>query len=274
MNKVRLTFSKRKGVCAGCAYSGAVVTVSGWCVTIACVNQTYGRASKPSGGGVDVVLILRIILLVAVAAVLVWLALTVRLPELAELRDRLDALGPWALFVFTVVYALVALTPIPVAVMSLAGGLMFGVIMGSLLSIVGSFAGAVGAYGLARVAGGDLVMRGLGRYAGRIEEGLADERRGFLAVLTLRAAPGLPYWPLNYGAGAVGFPFAGYAAASALGVIPGQLSLVAIGAFIAHPDVVHGIVVAAAWAAVIVLTVWGARRWTRTRSAQADVDRS
>jgi uncharacterized membrane protein YdjX (TVP38/TMEM64 family) len=108
-------------------------------------------------------------------------------------------------------------------------------------------------------------MKGLGKHADTLED--AFEERGFLSIIVLRCAPGLPYWPVNYGAGAMGVPLGSFAAASTLGSVPGQVSLVAVGAFVAHPGVVNAVIVALAWAAVIVLTLWSARRWKQERDA-------
>lgn len=228
-------------------------------------------STPQSSSGPDLQSVLRAVFLVVVAAVFVWLAFTVRLPELGELRESLAGYGAWSWLVFVGAYAVVGLTPIPVTIMAVAAGLLFGPLAGSLLSVAGASVGAVGAYGIARLASHEVVMKGLGRHADRIEE--AFEERGFLAIMALRCAPGLPYWPVNYGAGAVGVPFGTFALASMLGSIPGQVSLVAIGAFIAKPGVVNGVVVALAWAAVIALTVWSARRWKQERDeAQEEHD--
>ena len=213
--------------------------------------------------GTDVQSVLRTVFLVVLAIVFVWLAFTVRLPELDQLRQMLAGYGAWSWLVFIGAYAVVALTPIPVTIMAVAAGLLFGPLVGSLLSVVGATLGALGAYGLAKLAGHEVVMKGLGRHAARIEHGLKE--LGFLTIIALRCAPGLPYWPVNYGAGALGVPFLTFLSAVALGSIPGQVSLVAIGAFIARPGVVNGAVVAVAWAAVIALTVWSARRWKQER---------
>ena len=218
-----------------------------------------------SDSGPDWSLISRTAFLVVVAVVFVWLAFTVRLPELDELRVALDGYGAWAWLVFVAAYAVVALTPIPVTIMAVAAGLLFGPLAGSLLSVAGASMGAVGAYGIARLAGHELVMKGLGKHADTLED--AFEERGFLSIIVLRCAPGLPYWPVNYGAGAMGVPLGSFAAASTLGSVPGQVSLVAVGAFVAHPGVVNAVIVALAWAAVIVLTLWSARRWKQERDA-------
>lgn len=220
-------------------------------------------SKQQSSSGTDVQSVLRIAFLLVLAVVFVWLALTVRLPEIGELREILAGYGAWSWLVFVGAYAVVGLTPIPVTIMAVTGGLLFGPVVGSLLSVAGASVGAVGAYGLARLAGHEVVMKGLGKHAQRVEDAFED--RGFLAIMALRCAPGLPYWPVNYGAGAVGVPIGTFTLASTLGSIPGQVSLVAVGAFIARPGVVNGVIVALAWIAVLGMTWWSVRRWKQER---------
>ena len=95
------------------------------------------------------------------------------------------------------------------------------------------------------------------------------EGGGFFAVCTLRLLPGMPYWPVNYGSGVLGIRHHEFLIATALSSLPGQLSLVAIGAFIADPSLLHGIAVGISWVAVIVLTILSLRRWRTARHEQA-----
>ncbi|MCL6423879.1 TVP38/TMEM64 family protein [Brachybacterium sp. JHP9] len=217
------------------------------------------REGKSRGSGA------RTLLLVVVIAVMAWLALTVRLPDLPELRERIEGFGWAAGPVFIALYAAVALTPIPVSVMALVGGVLFGVLEGSLLSIVGVMIGCWGAYWIARAAGREPIMRLLGGRGRRVEERLEDG--GPAAVFTARVVPGLPYWPVNYGAGAFGVPQREYLLASLAACIPGQVSLVAIGHLLADPGWGIAIVVGLSWACVIAMTIWGYRRLRRTRDS-------
>lgn len=203
--------------------------------------------------------------LVLVLLVMLWLAFNVRLPSLDQLQQTIESWGWLAWAVFIGLYALVALTPIPVTIMAIAGGLLFGVVIGSVLSAVGVLIGCWGAYWLARGLGRQTTMRLLGSHQRTISRHLEDA--GFQAVFMLRLLPGFPYWPVNYGSGAFGVDQRAYLIASAIAVIPGQVSLVAIGAFVADQDLFHGLVVAVAWAAVIVLTIWAYRQWRAARSA-------
>lgn len=233
-----------------------------------------GAASTlPARTGHRGVSILRTAALVLVVAAFVWLALTVRLPGVDELRAQLDGFGWWSWLAFTVLYAAVALTPIPVTIMAVTAGVLFGAIEGTVLSVVGALLGSLGAYGIARAVGREVVLRWLGRHAETVERRLEDT--GFLALLTLRVAPGLPYWPVNYGAGALAVPLGIFAGSTAVGVIPGQLSLVAMGAFAVRPGVVNGVLLGVGWLAVGGLTLWAVRHWRRaTRSAEGpDVSR-
>ncbi|GFZ99977.1 TVP38/TMEM64 family protein [Nesterenkonia alkaliphila] len=199
--------------------------------------------------------------LVVVLLVMVWVAFNVDLPPADQLQASIAEFGWAGWLVFIALYAIVALTPIPVTIMAVTGGLLFGLAIGSVLSIIGVFLGSWGAYWLARGLGKRTVKRLLGRYRSRVEGQLSSA--GFEAVTTLRLLPGLPYWPVNYGSGAFGLSTAVYVPASLLAMTPGQTSLVAVGNFIAEPGVIAGIWVLIAWAVVLVLTVVFYLRWRR-----------
>ena len=224
-------------------------------------ESSPARDSTPWGS------ILRNVALVLVLAAMLWLALNVRLPDLGTLQAEIAGMGVWGLFAFIALYALVALTPIPVTIMAVTGGLVFGLPVGTALSMIGVVIGCWGAYWLARGLGRETVLHLLGGHARMVQERL--EGGGFFAVCTLRLLPGVPYWPVNYGSGALGIRHHEFLIATALSSLPGQLSLVAIGAFIADPSLLHGIAVGISWVAVIVLTILSLRRWRTARHEQA-----
>lgn len=206
--------------------------------------------------------------LVLTVAVMLWLAFNVRLPSLSGLHATIEAWGWLGPLVFIGLYALVAITPIPVTVMAVVAGLLFGVAIGSVLSVIGVLIGCWGAYWLARAVGRDTTRRLLGRHRATIERHLSYA--GFQTVFMLRLLPGFPYWPVNYGSGAFGVSQHAYLSASALAVLPGQISLVAIGAFVAEQSILNGAVVVLSWIAVIVLTIWSYRRWKLARRHSSD----
>lgn len=115
------------------------------------------------------------------------------------------------------------------------------------------------AYWLARFAGQTLTFQLLGRHSAVVERYLNNA--GFWTLCTVRLIPGLPYWPINYGAGALGVKQYTFIPATMLASAPGQVSLVALGAFAVTPNLFNGIVLASAWVTVIVLVVISYRHW-------------
>ena len=89
---------------------------------------------------------------------------------------------------------------------------------------------------------------------------------GFLAMCTARLMPGLPYWPVNYGAGALGVNQYVFLSATFIASIPGQISLVSLGAFAAHPNLFNGIILVSAWILVLVSTWISYRYWRNARN--------
>ena len=199
---------------------------------------------------------------------MIWLVFNVKLPSIDELQESLGDWGSAAWIVFVALYAVVAVTPIPVTIMAVTAGILFGIVEGTVLSVIGALIGCWIAYWLARGLGTATVKRLLGRHAPTVEKQL--ENSGLSAVFVLRLMPGLPYWPVNYGSGAFGVSQRDYLIASGVATIPGQVSLVAIGAFIAAPSIAHAAVVIAAWLTVAVMTILALRRWRRSAKSRRD----
>jgi uncharacterized membrane protein YdjX (TVP38/TMEM64 family) len=220
------------------------------------------RKTRPKGPRPEV--ILQNGALILAVLVMVWLAFNVRLPSLGALRADIESLG-WAAWLgYIGLYAVVALTPIPVTIMAVTGGVLFGVIEGSVLAVIGSFLGCWGAYWIARSVGRGPIMRLLGSHGETVEGYLGHG--GFSAVFMLRVMPGMPYWPVNYGAGALGVRQRGYLIATLVACIPGQVSLVAIGHFVSDPGILAGVVLVVAWVVVIAMTIWAWRSVRGTAS--------
>ena len=91
----------------------------------------------PEQNRFDWTTLIRNTLLVVVLSVLLWLLFNVELPSAERLRDIIDSWGWAAWLVFIGIYALVAMTPIPVTVMAVTAGLLFGVVDGTVLSVIG-----------------------------------------------------------------------------------------------------------------------------------------
>lgn len=208
---------------------------------------------------------LRTAVLTATVVAMAWLLLTVDLPAWPQLREQIGSYGWASWLVFVGLYALVAVTPIPVTVMAVAGGALFGWLPGLVLSMIGVVTGSCLGYGLARLLGRQTVARLLGRYAETITTRLrADD--GVLAMSMLRLMPGVPYWPVNYGAGAFGARLRPFLTSTLAGSLPGQASLVAIGAVLDAPSALTVTILVLSWLTVLALTALTWRRWRAERT--------
>ncbi len=169
-------------------------------------------------------------LLLVIAAVGVVATLT-DVSDLDRLQEYLRTSGPLAPAAFVLIYATYSLAPLPRTALSIFTGVLFGFWWGVPLAYAGSMLGAAMAFGLAHVLGREAVTKISGKYGARANELLA--RRGFVAVLGARVIPVVPFMAVNYMAGVSDIRPRAYWLATIIGVLPGTLFYVAIGAFTA-----------------------------------------
>src|SRR4051794_39412820 len=133
---------------------------------------------------------------------------------------------------YVLLYAAVVALSLPGgAIMSAAGGLLFGIVAGAALAVVGATVGAVLLFLAARSALGPLLARRAAPLLDRIRPGL--ERDGFSYLLAMRLVPLVPFWLLTLAPALVGMHLAPYAAATFIGIIPAAVVFAAIGAGVA-----------------------------------------
>ncbi len=124
--------------------------------------------------------------------------------------------------------AVVALSLPGGAVMTLAGGFLFGPWLGTALAVLGAAAGACLLFLAARHALAEALARRAGPLLERVRERLRQD--GFWYLLSLRLIPVVPFWLANLAPALAGMPFPAYAAATFLGIIPGAAVYAGIGA--------------------------------------------
>lgn len=208
--------------------------------------------------------IISLLSLVLVIGTLIWLSFNVNIPEPEVLREIIQGFGWAGWLIFIGITALIAITPIPVTIPALVAGSLYGVIAGSLFSFTGVIIGSWIGYWLARLTGQELTFKLLDRHGPTVKKYLGNA--GFLAMCTARLMPGLPYWPVNYGAGALGVSQYAFLSATFIASIPGQISLVSLGAFAVNQSLFNGIILVAAWITVVAATWTSYRYWRNTQS--------
>jgi uncharacterized membrane protein YdjX (TVP38/TMEM64 family) len=133
---------------------------------------------------------------------------------------------------YVVVYTILVACSVPeAAIVTVAGGLLFGTVLGGALAVIGATLGAIALFLAARTAFVDLMAARAAPLMARIRPGI--ERDGFLYLLAIRLIPIFPFWLVNLAAAACGMRVIPFAAATLLGIIPGTLVFAAIGAGVA-----------------------------------------
>ena len=171
----------------------------------------------------------RAITLGVFVAIAIAVGVFVPLPELEALRAWTADLGIAGGVGFALLYAAITLTPAPKNVLSVAAGLAFGFGWALAGVYAGALLGAAAAFALGRGLGRDAVERFTGARVARLDDLL--RRRGLLAVIGVRLIPVLPFTAINYGAGLTAVRRRDYALGTAVGIIPGTVAYVALGAY-------------------------------------------
>jgi uncharacterized membrane protein YdjX (TVP38/TMEM64 family) len=162
------------------------------------------------------------------AAAVVAAVLLARGSDVAAVQQAVRGAGVWAPAVFVLLQVAVTVAPVPRTVFTVAAGVLFGSVTGVLLAVAATTAAAVVAFWLVRLAGRRFVARQADRAAVAWVRARL-ERRGLLAVVSLRLIPVLPFAVMNYASGLSGVRFAPYLLGSVLGVLPGTAAMVVLG---------------------------------------------
>lgn len=149
-----------------------------------------------------------------------------------ELQTALQGLGGWAAIGYIGLFTLLPAVFFPVAVLALAGGLLFGLWLGSLYTFAGAILNCTLMFFLARYAGRTrmeaLIQKKLSPiWQLRLQN--LNSTGGFLLLVILRLIPAVPYNLINYAFGLSAMKYSTYILASAIGIIPGTFAFINIG---------------------------------------------
>lgn len=196
---------------------------------------------------------------------------------LARNRDWLCGLverwGILASLVYIVVYAaLVALSVPGAAILTIAGGFLFGMWVGGLSAVIGATLGATAIFLAARAGLGGLGQRA-GRFIGKLEAGFRAD--AFSYLLVLRLVPIFPFWLVNLVPALVGVRLPTYMLATFLGILPGTFVFAGLGnglgSLVEEPDLgiifKPSLLVPIVGLALLALIPVGYKRWHRKRAA-------
>ena len=126
----------------------------------------------------------------------------------------------WGAAAFILIYGVACVVAIPGSVLTITGGVIFGLWPGTLYNLAGANLGAALAFLMARFLGRDFIA-GLikGKKLATFDEQVG--KSGFATIFRLRLIPLVPFNGLNFGAGFSSVRFGDYLLASVFGMIPG-----------------------------------------------------
>jgi uncharacterized membrane protein YdjX (TVP38/TMEM64 family) len=128
-----------------------------------------------------------------------------------------------------VLYAgLVAISFPGAGYLTIFSGFLFGLWTGFAAAWAGACLGAVAVFLIARTALGDSLTRRAGPSLAKFKAGFEGDAFNYL--LALRLVPAFPFWLVNIAPALIGVRLQPYAAATALGIIPGCFIYTWIGA--------------------------------------------
>lgn len=154
-------------------------------------------------------------------------------PHEEEIAEAVEGFGAAAPIAGIVVYAVLSSLVVPGSLLSIAAGVIFGPLMGTVVAVVGGFIGAMISFYVARFVLQDTVQRLSGERLQKLDGWVADY--GILAFAYVRIIPAMPYSVVNFGAGASSVRTRDYALGSALGLVPGGFAYAAFGGTITDP---------------------------------------
>ncbi|MFZ1120490.1 MAG: TVP38/TMEM64 family protein [Candidatus Binataceae bacterium] len=172
-------------------------------------------------------LVIRLIVVAALLAMIVWLAFHRSLLEPSVLERQLQRFGRLAPILFVLLYALATVLFAPGSIITVAGGALFGPVWGTLWNLTGATLGATLAFVIARYVASDWVSRRAGERLTRLMRGVEEE--GWRFVAFVRLVPLFPFNLVNYALGLTRIRLGEYVLASFVFMVPGALAYTYLG---------------------------------------------
>jgi uncharacterized membrane protein YdjX (TVP38/TMEM64 family) len=181
---------------------------------------------------------------------------------LENLKESRQAILGWydkspilVIVVYMLVYIAVTSLSLPsAAVMSLAGGAIFGLGVGIVVVSFASAIGATSACAVSRFVLGNWVAKKLGPRMDTFNKGV--ERDGAFYLFTLRVLPAFPFWLINLGMGLTRMPLKTFYWVSQLGMLTGTFIFVNAGVQLARVEKVGDIFSLGLIASLVILAVF------------------
>jgi uncharacterized membrane protein YdjX (TVP38/TMEM64 family) len=171
---------------------------------------------------------------IGLAVVIIALFTAVRVLPITDWLARFNYgvadLGIWGVLLFILVYILAAVLFFPASILTIGAGFIFGLLLGTAIVSIAATAGAALAFLIARYLARDQIERQVANNSRfkRIDRAIGE--RGVKLIFLLRLSPLIPFNLSNYFFGLTAVSFWPYVLASWIGMLPGTLLYVYLGA--------------------------------------------
>ncbi len=142
--------------------------------------------------------------------------------DIAALERWIQEAGIWAPLLFMAVYAVAAVLFLPGSVLTLAGGALFGPVLGTFYNLTGATIGATLAFLIARYLVSDWVAERTGGGLKQLINGVEGE--GWRFVAFTRLVPLFPFNLLNYALGLTRIKLSHYLLATYICMLPASIA--------------------------------------------------
>lgn len=172
-------------------------------------------------------------LVVVGAVILALVVLRAYLPIgdwMRQFNDWVAGLGPTGMLVYVGAYIVATILFLPASILTIGSGFLFGVIRGTIVVSVGSTIGASLAFLISRYVARAWVAEKASENARFQAVDRAIGKQGWKIVGLMRLTPAIPYNLSNYLYGLTSVRFVPYVIASWIGMLPGTVMYVYLGA--------------------------------------------
>ena len=217
--------------------------------------------------------IVRLGLVAAFLLTLFYLVAVARIIDVESVRDAVAATGAAAPLAYVVVSAALGAVFVPGPILAAGSGLLFGPVVGLLVTLGATVGTAVLASQIGRRAGRDSARQLLGAERAERFDRLI-ERRGLWAVVGQRFIPGVSDALASYAFGAFGVPLWQMAVGAFIGSVPRAFVYTALGASLTDLSSPLAYAAIAVWCATAVVGAFathrGYRTWRRRAADRTD----
>lgn len=172
----------------------------------------------------------KIIKLILSTALIVGITLAISQREhidIAAMQLWINGMGWSGIVIFIAIYALAAVLFLPGTVLSLAGGALFGPVLGTAINLTGATLGATLSFLISRHLASQWIQNKAGNTVNKLIRGVDNE--GWRFVAFVRLVPLFPFNVLNYALGLTRIKIKHYILATASCMLPGATAITYLG---------------------------------------------